>query len=150
MQPHSEVIDSISFLDLVSTVDSEFRIGVDISKLGVQALRSPMLLAKAMLEGAGYTVLAASTPSEAMRIAEQHASIDLLVTDVIMPEMNGYDLATRLSLLFPGLPSLFVSGYTGSEIRRQGASEAGMHFLEKPFTVRDLTNAVRGALGAGQ
>jgi len=107
-------------------------------------------LAKAMLEGAGYTVLAASTPSEAMRIAERHASIDLLVTDVIMPEMNGYDLATRLSLLFPGLPSLFVSGYTGSEIRRQGASEAGMHFLEKPFTVRDLTNAVRGALGAGQ
>jgi acyl-coenzyme A synthetase/AMP-(fatty) acid ligase/serine acetyltransferase len=49
-QPLSEVIDSISFLDLVSTVDSEFRIGVDISKLGVQALRSPMLLAKAMLE----------------------------------------------------------------------------------------------------
>ena len=49
-QPLSEVIDSISFLDLVSSVDSEFRIGVDISKLGVQALRSPVLLAKAMLE----------------------------------------------------------------------------------------------------
>jgi CheY-like chemotaxis protein len=83
-------------------------------------------LGKAMLEQAGYTVFSAGTPSEAIRIAEGRDSIDLLVTDVVMPEMNGYDLSARLSLLFPGLPSLFVSGYTGSEIRRQGEFKAGV------------------------
>ena len=110
---------------------------------------SLLRLAKAMLEQAGYTVLAASSPSEAIRIAEGRDAIDLLVTDVVMPEMNGYDLSARLSLLFPGLPSLFVSGYTGSEVHRQGEFKAGVHFLEKPFTGRDLASAVRRALGTG-
>jgi len=105
-------------------------------------------LAQAMLTRFGYTVLAASTPSEAIRIAECHASIRLLVTDVVMPEMNGYDLASRISLFRPGLACLFVSGYTESAIRRDGVPNAVVHFLEKPFSGPDLASAVRRALGA--
>jgi two-component system cell cycle sensor histidine kinase/response regulator CckA len=107
---------------------------------------SLLRLGRMMLAQLGYTVLAASTPSEAIQIAEGHARIHLLVTDVVMPEMNGYDLADRLSLLFPDLACLFISGYTGPAIRRRGTTEAGTHFLAKPFTGRDLAVAVRRAL----
>ena len=129
------------------TVDGEIEGGTETILL-VEDELSLLRLGKMMLERLGYTVLAAGTPGEAIRLAEGHGPIHLLVTDVVMPEMNGYDLASRISLLFPDLARLFVSGYTGSAVHRQAATEAGTHFLEKPFTASKLAVAVRRALRA--
>ncbi len=74
-----------------------------------------------MLERQGYTVLAASTPGEAIRLAREHAGeIHLLMTDVVMPEMNGRDLAKNLLSLYPDLKRLFMSGYTADVIAHHG------------------------------
>jgi PAS domain S-box-containing protein len=104
-------------------------------------------LGKAMLEQLGYTVLAASTPGEAIAIAEQQADeIHLLMTDVVMPEMNGRDLAKRLLETFPSLKRLFTSGYTANVIAHHGVLDAGVNFIQKPFTLQDLGEKVREAL----
>ena len=106
-------------------------------------------LTKRMLEGLGYTVLAANTPSESLRLAREHAHpIDLLVTDVVMPEMNGRDLARALTSLHPGLGSLFMSGYTANVIEQHGVLAAGVHFVQKPFSKQELAARVREALDA--
>jgi PAS domain S-box-containing protein len=101
-----------------------------------------------LLQRQGYTVLAASRPSEAMRLAEKHAGeIHLLMTDIVMPEMNGLDLAGKLSPLFPNLKQLFVSGYTANVIAHHGILEEGVHFLQKPFSQKDLAIKIRETLG---
>ena len=103
-------------------------------------------LAVRMLERAGYTVLAASTPSEACAIfAADPARINLLVTDIVMPEMHGQALAKRLWAERPGLRVLFVSGYTGT-MPGAGLDDERASFLAKPFTAAELTAAVQGAL----
>ena len=103
-----------------------------------------------VLERLGYTVLAASTPGEAIRLAEAHAGeIHLLMTDVVMPEMNGRDLARRLLSLRPRLKCLFMSGYTADVIAHHGVLDEGVHFIQKPFSVEDLAAKVRDALQAG-
>jgi len=103
-----------------------------------------------MLESLGYTVLPASTPVEAMRLAREHAGkIDLLMTDVVMPEMNGRDLARQVLSLYPNIKRLFMSGYTADVIACQGVLEEGLHFIQKPFSKKDLGGKVREALGAG-
>ncbi len=100
-----------------------------------------------MLRRLGYTVIAASTPSEATDLAREHVGeIDLLVTDVVMPEMNGYDLAQRLLSIRPGLKRLFVSGYTADAIVHHGVLAEGVHFLPKPFSIEALAAKVREAL----
>jgi signal transduction histidine kinase/ActR/RegA family two-component response regulator len=107
-----------------------------------------LAMARAMLERLGYSVLAAATPSEAMRLAAEHAGqIDLLMTDVVMPEMNGRDLAQQLLSLYPGLKQLFMSGYTANVIAHQGVMDKNVQFLQKPFTLNDLAAKVREALG---
>lgn len=104
-------------------------------------------ISKEMLESFGYTVRAASTPGEAIRIAEEHAGdINLLMTDVIMPEMNGRNLAKRLLSLYPELACLFMSGYTADVIAHRGVLEEGVHFIQKPFSVQGLAAKVREAL----
>ncbi len=104
-------------------------------------------LSKALLEDLGYTVLTASTPGEAIHLAEEHAGrIHLLITDVVMPEMNGWDLAKRLLSLYPELRSLFMSGYTANVIAQRGVLEEGIHFMQKPFSMSDLAAKVRDAL----
>jgi CheY-like chemotaxis protein len=104
-------------------------------------------LCKTMLEGLGYAVLSASTPSKAIRLAEEHTgAIHLLITDVVMPEMNGRELAKKLSALHPGLKCLYVSGYTVNVIARHGILDEGVHFVEKPFSVTNLARKVREAL----
>jgi PAS domain S-box-containing protein len=104
-------------------------------------------LSKALLEDMGYTVLTASTPGEAIHLAEEHAGrIHLLITDVVMPEMNGWDLAKRLLSLYPDLRSLFMSGYTANVIAHRGVLEEGIHFMQKPFSMSDLAAKVRDAL----
>jgi PAS domain S-box-containing protein len=106
-----------------------------------------LLIERRMLERLSYRVLSANSPTEAFRVAAQHPEvIDLLVTDVVMPEMNGRELATRLRALRPAMQCLYVSGYTADAIAHQGIIEEDVHFLAKPFTHDQLANAVRTAL----
>lgn len=100
-----------------------------------------------LLEGLGYTVIAASTPGEAIRLAREcEGQIDLLITDVIMPEMNGRDLARNLMSIFHGIKRLFMSGYTANVIARHGVLDAGVHFIQKPFSRNALAAKIREAL----
>jgi PAS domain S-box-containing protein len=104
-------------------------------------------LTKRVLGGLGYTVLSASTPLEAIRVAEAHdGEIHLLLTDVIMPEMNGHELAMRLHAIRPGLRRLYMSGYTANVIPDRGASTDGAGFLAKPFSHSALAAKVRAVL----
>jgi CheY-like chemotaxis protein len=104
-------------------------------------------LTKRMLERLGYQVLAASGPAEAIRIAAEHpGKIDLLMTDVVMPEMNGRDLALRLLSSKAGLKCLFMSGYTSNVIAHHGVLDKNVHFLPKPFSLKDLSEKIREVL----
>ena len=99
------------------------------------------------LRNQGYTVLAANTPGEAIRLAREHADpIHLLMTDVVMPEMNGLDLANTLVSVNPRLKRLFMSGYPSNVIARQGVLNEGMHFIQKPFSGEALAVKVRQIL----
>lgn len=101
-----------------------------------------------MLRGLGYTVIPASTPSEAMERAKEHANeIDLLLTDVIMPEMNGRDLARNVLGHCPQAKLLFMSGYTADVMARGGVVDEELPFIEKPFSLMALAEKVREALG---
>jgi CheY-like chemotaxis protein len=109
----------------------------------------PMVLeiSKMLLEELGYTVLTANTPGESIRLAEKHAGkIDLLITDVVMPEMNGRELTNRLLSRYPELGTLYMSGYTSNVIAPRGVLERGICFLQKPFTKDSLAEKVREAL----
>ena len=102
-----------------------------------------------VLQESGYAVLAVGRPSEALRSAEEHAGrIRLLITDVVMPEMSGRELAERMLAAHPMLKVLYVSGYAGDMIARHGVSEGGPHFLAKPFTADALARKVREVLSA--
>jgi len=92
-----------------------------------------------MLEKLGYRVLAAGTPDEAIALAEEHmAELHLLLTDVVMPGMNGKDLAERLHVLCPDMKILFMSGYSANVIGAQWVMDEGVNFIEKPFSMKDL------------
>lgn len=100
-----------------------------------------------MLERLGYRVLAAATPGEAIRLAKEYAGrIQLLMTDVIMPEMNGRDLAGILMSRDPRLKCLFMSGYTADVIADHGVLNEGTHFIQKPFSLKDMAAKMREAL----
>lgn len=102
---------------------------------------------KAMLEELGYVVLTAGTPCEALRMAKAHAgNIHLLITDVVMPEMNGRDLANLLRNIKPELRCLFMSGYTADVIAHRGVADEGVNYLQKPFFRKDLASKVRRTL----
>jgi CheY-like chemotaxis protein len=104
-------------------------------------------VSKVILAELGYHVLAAATPGAAVREAESHpGGIDLLVTDVIMPQMNGRELSLKLAARQPGLKCLFVSGYTADAIGQHGLLEKGVHFLSKPFTTSQLAEKIRKVL----
>jgi two-component system, cell cycle sensor histidine kinase and response regulator CckA len=104
-------------------------------------------LALLVLQSNGYTVLAAASPQEALALAAQHlGTIHLLLTDVIMPGLNGRELAIRLVASRPDIKTLFVSGYTADAIGQHGILDAGVAFLPKPFTPHDLLRKVRQTL----
>jgi PAS domain S-box-containing protein len=106
-------------------------------------------VAKRMLEEQGYRVLTASTPGEGLRLAAEHPErIHLLLTDVVLPEMNGRDLAKSLLAQHPHLKRLFMSGYTANVIAHQGVLAEGVNFIQKPFSSEGLARAVRAALDA--
>ncbi len=108
-----------------------------------------MRICKSVMEGFGYRVLAATSPSEALRKADQYpGSIDLLVTDVVMPEMNGRDLADNLLALYPRMKRLYMSGYATDLIARHNVLNEGAHFIQKPFSSKALGAKLREALGA--
>jgi two-component system cell cycle sensor histidine kinase/response regulator CckA len=87
-----------------------------------------------MLKKLGYQVLAAASPEAALRLAEERAGhIDLLVTDVVMPDMNGRDLADRLHTLYPNIKILFMSGYTNNVIVHRGVLDDGGEFHPETF-----------------
>jgi len=99
------------------------------------------------LEALGYRVLAALTPGEALRAAADHpGGIDLLLSDVVLPEMNGRELGKRLGGLYPRIACVFTSGYTADVIVHHGVLDDGVHFLQKPCTRRDLAAKVRDVL----
>ena len=99
-----------------------------------------------LLESYGYRVLAAALPSQALEIASGTGRIDLLVSDVVMPEMNGQELYERLVALQPDLPALFISGHTRDIVVRHGTSHEGPDFLQKPFTSEQFIRQVKSAL----
>jgi two-component system cell cycle sensor histidine kinase/response regulator CckA len=100
------------------------------------------------LLGLGYAVMAAGAPEAALLMAEEHAGeIDLLVSDVVMPGMNGRDLAQRLMQKRPNLKCLFMSGFTADIIARHGVLDEGVHFIQKPFAMADLAAKMRTVAG---
>lgn len=104
-----------------------------------------------MLERLGYQVLAADTPGEALRLVQENdVEIQMLISDVIMPEMNGCDLAKNLLSLYPNLRCLFMSGYTTYAIAHHGVLEDGVNFINKPFSHNELGVKVREALDKGE
>ncbi len=110
----------------------------------------PLLrVSRRILERAGYTVLAAGHPVRALELARAHpGAIDMLLTDVIMPELNGRELAIAFAESFPEARCLFMSGYPSDVIAEQGVLDERVHFLQKPFTPDQLVTAVKRVLGA--
>jgi DNA-binding response OmpR family regulator len=105
-------------------------------------------IAREVLEEHGYRIIEATGPHKAIEICHRHPEpIDLVVTDVVMPEMNGRALAEVLVAARPGLRVLYMSGYTDDVIAHSGVLESGTLLLEKPFTVQTLLERVRTALG---
>ncbi|MGE0493086.1 MAG: GAF domain-containing protein [Vulcanimicrobiota bacterium] len=126
----------------------EFPTGNGQTILVVEDDAAILKLARRMLGHLGYKVLTASGPLQALELAEQEPGpIDLLLTDVILPEMNGRQLAERLGSLMPGLRLLYMSGYTADIITSHGIVEEGLQLLGKPFSVAELAAAVGKALG---
>ena len=100
-----------------------------------------------MLEECGYTVIATSSPLEACELSAQHpGEIALLVSDVVMPQLNGRELCARVTFQRPGVKTLFMSGYTEDIIAKRGIISAGLNFIHKPFVLTGLAEKVRAVL----
>jgi two-component system, cell cycle sensor histidine kinase and response regulator CckA len=104
------------------------------------------LIAKA-LRRYGYEVLVAATPRAALAVASEAGRIHLLISDMVLPEMSGRELASRMLTMQAAMRVLFMSGYTDHAILEGGILQPGMSFLQKPFTPPALANKVREVLG---
>ncbi|WP_084681041.1 PAS domain S-box protein [Desulfospira joergensenii] len=110
----------------------------------VEDEKAMLKMTKGMLERLGYNVLAAATPDEAVLAGNNFdQKIHLLMTDVVMPKMNGRDLAKEVLQTRPDMKCLFMSGYTSNVIADQGILDKGLHFIQKPFSKQDLSYKVR-------
>ncbi len=90
----------------------------------------------------------AATPEEAISLCKDKATvIDLLLTDVVMPGMSGKELKKEIEAIRPGIKVLFMSGYTSNVIAHRGVLEKGVHFIQKPFSMKDLAQKVREVIG---
>jgi two-component system, cell cycle sensor histidine kinase and response regulator CckA len=104
-------------------------------------------LTERFLNGLGYKVIAANSPEEAVKISDRFAGeIRLLITDVVMPGMNGKELAEQLRRVRPDIKCLFMSGYTANAIAHRGVLDENIRFVQKPFSLVDLAASVRGAV----
>jgi len=108
-------------------------------------------LMREVLEYEGYRVLACALPAEGIAAGRAHAGeIDLLLTDVVMPEMNGREMAARIHEFLPTMPVVFMSGYTQHALAQQGQVDPAFEYLQKPFTPAALSEKLRKALGVAQ
>jgi PAS domain S-box-containing protein len=108
-------------------------------------------LTTSMLLGLGYAVLPAATPAAALSLCETvDVRIDLLLTDVVMPDMRGSDLGERVRAIRPDVRVLFMSGYTGDVMDRHGVAAEQATFIQKPFTMAELARSVEAAMRAGR
>jgi CheY-like chemotaxis protein len=104
-------------------------------------------LTTTMLTALGYTVLAAETPAAALALADEvTARIDLLATDIVMPEMNGRELSEKITARRPDIRTLFMSGYSTNAVTLNALLDRGTTLLQKPFSRIDLARKVREAL----
>jgi PAS domain S-box-containing protein len=104
-------------------------------------------MGKEALLALGYQVITADTPADALRLATSHpARIELLITDIVMPGMNGRELAEQIVALQPGIRLIFMSGYPADIVAQRGVLEQGVHFLQKPFSLHDLAAKVKETL----
>ena len=102
-----------------------------------------------VLEREGYRVLQAGEGAEALRVAREHSGpLDLLLTDVVMPGMNGRQLGEKLAVVRPGTRLLYMSAYTEDEVILRGIRVSEVGFLYKPFSLEGLASAVRAALSS--
>jgi len=109
----------------------------------------PMILeiAETLLKRMGFSVITADNPREALNLAHTHSGlIDILMTDIIMPEMNGRDLAKNIHYSYPHIKVLFMSGYTADIIDHYGLSQENVHFIEKPFSMNSLSAILQEVL----
>ena len=131
---HSDPVLEASIKDRVSVPTAH---GETI--LVVEDEISILKLAKRVLEDLGYTVITAGSPREALHLVEGYqGQINLLITDVVMPGMNGREMTSKLGEYCPGIRTLFMSGYTANVIAHHGVLDEGVNFLQKPFSARDL------------
>lgn len=108
-------------------------------------------MVKVMLEEVGFTVIAAVGPEIALALCKRHRSdIDLLLTDVVMPEMNGVELAARVSRIDDGISVLFMSGYSEPMISQYGVLGTDLDFIQKPFSQREIAEKITETLGCNQ
>ena len=108
---------------------------------------SILKLAAQILKNLGYVVVTANSPKNAINLVKKHSeTIDLVITDVIMPEMNGRDLANLLLTIHPNMKCLFMSGYTSTVIADQGVLAEGIQFIQKPFSAKELGAKVHEVL----
>jgi two-component system cell cycle sensor histidine kinase/response regulator CckA len=105
-------------------------------------------LSRDMLERQGYRVMLASDAKEAERIGANAGTFDLLITDAMMPDISGAELARSLRASHPGLKVLFISGYTDHPMERDDAGSEGAAFLQKPFSADSLGRKIRQILSA--
>jgi PAS domain S-box-containing protein len=138
-----------SALDVTDSVPPPAELTGTETILLVEDEQSVRMVARRVLERRGYTVLAPESPDEAVSICEIHAgTIDLLLTDVVMPGVDGAQLAARLSALRPGLKILYMSGYTDGSIASYQVLEHSSSFVQKPFSSEVLLRSVRALLDA--
>jgi CheY-like chemotaxis protein len=122
----------------------------DQTVLVVEDMEPLCKMIASMLRESGYRVVEAANGADALAAFDREAhSIQLVLTDIIMPRMNGTELALRLSQIRPGLPVLFMSGYTDDPVVRV-VERDGTFFLRKPFTAQVLIETVRRVLGRAQ
>jgi signal transduction histidine kinase/ActR/RegA family two-component response regulator len=107
------------------------------------------LVAREIISSSGYTVLEATRMSEAVRHCAENSDIALLLTDVVMPRINGKELSERLTKMLPRMRVLFMSGYTETVVH-DGVLEQGLNFIQKPFTPSSLLRKIREVLDGGQ
>ncbi|MBW2346608.1 MAG: transporter substrate-binding domain-containing protein [Deltaproteobacteria bacterium] len=123
------------------------RRGGEETVLVVEDEAAILKMVRSILERLGYRVITSGTPREAIEKAEQTKEpIHLLITDVIMPEMNGRDLAQRIRGIKPGIRCLFMSGYTADLIAHHGVLDEGVAFIQKPISLETLASKVREIL----
>jgi len=126
----TESIESISFdMGMVLVVEDELRL---------------LNISKGIIEELGCQVVAAGSAAEAIKFAEDESlTIDLLITDVVMPEMNGRELASYIMKIRPKIRCLFMSGYTADIIAHKGVLDIGINFIQKPFSLQDMAIKIR-------